>query len=264
MTGNDGHGRRDDPLDGAPSVELLADLHAGVLDEAQAAELRERVAADPQARAVLEALDATVTELAALPAQPIPTSVAERIDSALAAEAARPTGAPVPPAGVPGFADVAGFAGSRSRRRRSAAWVSAAVLTTAAAVVGVVVLLGGPRHTAGIPRAGDAPGVATGVGPTAPQALTSDELGGMLSQALAQRRLGPLSEPGRLQGCLAANGVTDRADPLGAMPVTVDGRRGVLLVLPTGRIAQFRLLVVGEDCAPGHPAPLADQLIGPR
>ncbi|NBH03925.1 hypothetical protein GTY80_11810, partial [Amycolatopsis sp. SID8362] len=47
------------------SVDVLADLHAGVLDDAQAAELWPLVHADPEAQAILDALDATQADLAA-------------------------------------------------------------------------------------------------------------------------------------------------------------------------------------------------------
>jgi hypothetical protein len=221
---------------------------------------------------VLAALDATTRDLAALPAPPIPPQVADRIESALAAEVAWSAAAQaapqgpqaLPPAQVPQVPPLAQVPHIGIRRRRTAAWASAAVLTTAAALVGIIALAGAQRETAGIPQARDSLGAATGVGPTTPQALTSDDLTGMLGQALAHHDMGPLSEPGRLRGCLAANGVPDTADPLGAMEVDTDGRRGVMLVFPSGRIAQFRVLVVGEDCAPGTPALLTDQLIGRR
>ncbi|MGH3467716.1 MAG: hypothetical protein ACRDQF_08315, partial [Thermocrispum sp.] len=74
------------------SVDLLADLHGGALDEAQAAQLWPLVQADPEAMAVLSALDATTSDLATLagaPAPPMPVDVAARLDAALAAEAAR-------------------------------------------------------------------------------------------------------------------------------------------------------------------------------
>jgi hypothetical protein len=36
----------------------------------------------------------------------------------------------------------------------------------------------------------------------------------------------------------------------------------VLLVLTTGKLAQYRLLVVGPDCAAGNPDRLAQAVIG--
>jgi hypothetical protein len=258
VTGNDA---RDHPDDALP-IEVLADLHAEVLDDQQAAALRRRAAADPRAGTVLAALDATVGDLAALRAQPVPMprSVSDRIDSALAAEtlAAETLGA------AAGVQPPVPLRTGSARRRRTAAWAGAAVLAAAAALVGVVALVGVHRYTAGVPRAGDSMGAATGVSPSAPLALTDNDLGSAVSRAMAQRDLGPLAEPGRLPGCLAANGVPSGTDPLGAMEITVDGSRGVLLVLPTGQIGRFRLLVVGDDCAPGTPSLLADHLIGHR
>jgi hypothetical protein len=48
------------------SVDVLADLHAGVLEEREAVELWPRVNADPDARAIIEALNTTTADLAEL------------------------------------------------------------------------------------------------------------------------------------------------------------------------------------------------------
>ena len=70
-------------------LDVLADLHAGVFGDEVAAVLRARVAADPDSAAVLQALDATVADLHALPAAvPIPRQVATRLDAVIAAESA--------------------------------------------------------------------------------------------------------------------------------------------------------------------------------
>src|SRR5438067_1240607 len=63
------------------SVDVLADLHAGVLDDHEAAELWPLVNADPEARAILDALDATQSDLSSLaeaPAPPMPAEFAAR------------------------------------------------------------------------------------------------------------------------------------------------------------------------------------------
>jgi hypothetical protein len=72
-----------------PDIPLLADLDAGLLDEARAREVRAAAEADPAARAVLEALAATRAELAALPDPPVPPGLRARWSAALEAEQAR-------------------------------------------------------------------------------------------------------------------------------------------------------------------------------
>jgi hypothetical protein len=227
---------------GAPGpalpLHLLADLHAEVLDERVAAGLRNQVATDPRAREVLAALDATLADLRNLPAPAIPGHVAARLDAALAAEAraARPA-APV--------ADLA-------TRRRRTVWGGVGLVAAAAAVVvGIVALGAGPLETAGSPRV-ERPALA----------LSGGELGDGLDDALGAVDFGPLSQPAALRACLAANGISQVGAPLGAREVTLDGRPGVLLVLPTGEIARFRLLVVGPGCRPGNPGLLADAIVG--
>jgi hypothetical protein len=291
MTGTDGPALPDDPARPVQwPLELLADLHAGALTERVAARLHPRVTADPQARAVLTALDNTVADLAALPTRcpaPMPDAVAQRLDAALATEtlatetwATETRATESRAAEARGIATGAGSpwvtqhcaalipaaegmgAGWRSRRIR---WVGAGVL--AAAVIGVAVL--GVQTgviTGATPRAGDALGAAK-VSPAAPLVLSGNDLndlGGALNHVLGARDYGPLSRPETLRRCLDSNDVPVRDEPLGAREVALDGRRGVLLVLPTTRIAQFRLLVVGSDCGPGRPSRMADAVVGGR
>src|SRR4051812_20553350 len=120
--------RQGTPIDPPWSVDLLADLHAGVLDAETEALLRPRVEADPDARAVLEALDATLADLSSLPPIPMPRDVAARIDAALAAEAH----------GVP--APVVSLNDARQRKYKRLGW-GASVLVAAAAAVGVIAVV---------------------------------------------------------------------------------------------------------------------------
>ena len=76
------------PFDGPVSTELLADLQAGLLDDATAARLRQRVRRDPAAAAVLAALERVRQDLAALAADPtsaptVPPEVSARLTAAL-------------------------------------------------------------------------------------------------------------------------------------------------------------------------------------
>jgi hypothetical protein len=284
MTGTDGQvpgEPADGPLSLEMSLEVLADLHAGVLEEPLATQLRRRIAGDPRASTVLTALDATVADLAALRQQyavRMPDDVVLQLDAALAAEvrrngrnAAFPASPPevtqgaltgrapgvpeLPPAPTTDFA---------ARRRRGGGWVGAGLVAVAAAVLGVVALSGVPWETAGTPKATDAFGTATGVHPAQPLALTRGTLGNALDQARNSHNFGPLSAPAKLRHCLAANGVGEGREPIGALEVTLDGRPGILLVLTTGQLAEFRLLVVGPDCGPGNPSQLANSTVRGR
>ncbi|SDO72366.1 hypothetical protein SAMN04515671_1829 [Nakamurella panacisegetis] len=87
------------------SVDVLADLQAGVFSEEVTAQLRARIADDPEAVAIMAALDSTVDDLSLLPAPRMPERFALRLDAAIAAESAarasaRSTG-PRSPAGPP-------------------------------------------------------------------------------------------------------------------------------------------------------------------
>jgi hypothetical protein len=212
---------------------------------------------------VLAALDATVTDLAALPTRypaRMPDAVAQRLDATLAVET---RGAdPHPPA--PTRARTAHRRAAprepvimmAARRRLRVRWIGAGLLAAAAAGVAMSGVMTGVM-TGEAPHAGDALGAAA-VSPPAPLALSGGDLSGALDHALGARDFGPLSRPEALRHCLDANDVPVRDTPLGAREVTLDGRRGVILVLPSAQAAQVRLLVVGSDCGPGNPARMAD------
>src|SRR2546423_1498103 len=135
------------------SVDGLADLHAGVLDDARAAELGPLVDADPEAREILAALDATQADLASLahaPAPRMPAEFAARLDAALAAEAAarfperaQPERAQPERAqpSAPQVAQVVDLAAARRKRNKRLGWAAGVLTAAAAAVVAVTVAL---------------------------------------------------------------------------------------------------------------------------
>src|SRR6201998_1905515 len=70
------------------TVELLADLQAGLLDDDSAARVRKRVREDPAAEEILRALNQVRRDVAALGADPtsapeVPPQVTARISAAL-------------------------------------------------------------------------------------------------------------------------------------------------------------------------------------
>ncbi|MBE8519194.1 hypothetical protein ILP97_17005 [Amycolatopsis sp. H6(2020)] len=251
------------------SVDVLADLHAGVLDDTQAAELWPLVNADPEAREILDALDATQTDLAALadaPAPPMPAEFAARLDAALAAEAAAafpgqaqpaPQGATqAPQQAGPGDAPVLDLAAARRRRNKRLGWAAGVLTAAAAAIVAVTIAIPNTAQQTGTPN------VAAPTGPS----IGSDGAGAqaLVGKAIGVRDFGPLQNEDRLDACIAAAGLDPKVRPEGIRPVNVGGKAGVMIILTTGKLAQFRLVAFGADCGPGNPAVLFDKVVGEK
>lgn len=233
------------------SVDVLADLHAGALDARQSAALWARVNNDPEAQAVLAALDSVKHDLDGLgdgPFEPMPAHFAAQLDTALAAEAART----MPAAARPGVAPVSDMAEARRKRNRRMGWIGG-VVTAAAAVVAVAfVALPGEQSTGGTPQAGgttsqDEP---DGAAPTdaPPLALKGDDLGPAINGLTGQEDYGPLEDEQGLTDCLSSKGVEDPS-VIGAREVTLDGTAGVAALLAGGEDGhRFRLVIVPPDC----------------
>jgi hypothetical protein len=93
-------------------------------------------------------------------------------------------------------------------------------------------------------------------------ALTHDTLASAVGDGLTQRDLGPLNNPRRLAACERVASLPAQP-PLGGRQVLLDGRPGVLLVLPTGVVGRFRLVVVVPECGTSAAGPvLADIVVG--
>ncbi len=266
MTGT----HRPDPADDSPvSAELIADLHAGVLTGVDAARVRRAVETEPEAAAVYRALDAAEADLSAAAeayraphtVEPVPPAVRARLDQTLAQITAA-TG-PDPEPDAPLIPDAVAVTGSRPRRRR------ASLLAAAAAIVGLggagigvwaaqtpvdtpVTDLIAAEQPAPTPTddEDDAPvAVAAGL-QIDPTALLGDPIPG------------PLADPDRLAGCLAAHDLPAGTAVLGAGPGAVDDRDGTVLLIPGPRPPMLTVLVVGPDCGPGEPDLLARNTTG--
>lgn len=264
----------DSPHGGQPwSVDLLADLHA---------DLGDRSGLDADALAVLAALDATQAELTTLPPMRMPDDVAARIDAALAAEVAARSGprpmtpphaaAPVAPMGhpTPGLpstapqqhpAPVVDLAEARRRRNRRMG-IAGGLLAAAAVAVGIVVVALPGGTTGGTPQA-IPPGTSIQTDPqnNGPLALKQGDLPGAGFKAYGNTDYGPFADAAKLNACLTANGVTGKK-PIAGRRVTVDGRPGVMMLVSVGQPGRVQLLVVGNECAAGTPATIANTTIG--
>lgn len=241
------------------SVDLLADLHAGVLDEAVANRLWPQVNADPEARAILDALDSTVADLGALPmapAAPMPPEVATRIDAALAAEVSRTA---EPGRDEPPVAPVVSLDNARRKRNRMLGWGAGVLTAAAAAVVAVAVIVPNGQQGDGLPAAAPTPADTS----TPPLSLRSEGgLGSALGEVSGVRDFGPLGDEQRLDACLEAAGIDPDVKPAGVRPATLDGREAVLVLYTTGEFAQFRLVALSPDCGPDNPEVLLDKTVG--
>jgi hypothetical protein len=247
------------------SVDVLADLHAGVLDDTQAAQLWPLVDADPEARVILDALDATRADLSSLadaPAPPMPAEFAARLDAALAAEAAatfpRQRTATAPEQAGSGDAQVVDLAAARRRRNKRLGWAAGVLTAAAAAVVAV---------TVAIPNTAPQPGTPNVAAPAPSGPSVGDDGAGaqaLVGKAIGVRDFGPLQNEDRLDACIAAAGLDPKVRPEGIRPVNVGGRAGVMIILTTGKLAQFRLVAFGADCGPGNPAVLFDKVVGEK
>ncbi|MGW3960440.1 hypothetical protein ACWED2_11520 [Amycolatopsis sp. NPDC005003] len=245
------------------SVDVLADLHAGVLDDTQAAELWPLVNADPEARAILDALDATQADLASLadaPAPRMPAEFAARLDAALAAEAAAAFPERAQPArpqpSAPREAQVVDLAAARRRRNKRLGWAAGVLTAAAAAIVAVTVAIPNTSQQTGTPNVAAPTGPSVGSDGAGAQAL--------VGKAIGVRDFGPLQNEDRLDACIAAAGLDPKVRPEGIRPVNVGGKAGVMIILTTGKLAQFRLVAFGADCGPGNPAVLFDKVVGEK
>ena len=235
------------------SVDLLADLHAGVLDEAQAAQLWPRVNADPEARAIIEALEATKVDLAALataPVPPMPADVAARIDTALANETQQAFG----------MAPVVSIDVARRRRNKRIGWITGVVAVAAAAIAAVAIVIPKTANTNGTPVA-QPPSAGSSQAPAL--ALRSDNPDAALGQLTpGVKDYGPLGNAEKLNTCLRAAGFTAQANPISVRPGTIDGQPAVFALLTTGTTARFRLVGLSPSCGVANAGVLLDKVIG--
>ncbi|MGQ0839492.1 hypothetical protein [Actinokineospora sp.] len=242
--------------DGPPwSVDLLADLHAGVLDPQESARLWARVDADPDARVIIDALDSVkvgLGELSAAPAAPMPARFAASLDAALAAEAHRAFGGGVavqqqPPPPAP----VVDLAQARRKRTKRVTWGVGVLSAAAAAVAVTVVVIPAAKQTTG----GTAAAI-TNTTPTppagsaeAPLAVTRDDIGTAAGKVGNTKEYGALKNQVGLDKCLTANGVDPaKAETIGVRPITLDGKPGIMALLTAGEFGKLRVVVVEPDC----------------
>lgn len=223
--------------DAAPTVAALADLQAGLLDDDTAARLRRHVREDPGAAAALRALNQVRRDVAAAAADPEsapepPAEVTARISEAL-----RSAG----PAASPSVATHS--ARPRVRLARVAAGAAGVCAVLAAIGFGTAALLNAPAPTPSTPTTAQHITVST---PPMAIPLSAAEIVGLLGRA---PDYGPLGDPSRRASCLGGLGYPASTQVLGARPIEVNARPGVLLVLPAGSAADLAVFAVALNCS---------------
>ena len=254
-------------------VGVLADLHAGALDEGTAAHIRAHL--DDDARTVLAALDRTTADLGRWAPQPeaAPAEVLARSRATLAALLSDRPGASerrdashrARTATRPGATDPATHR-RRPRKQRPRERFSRGRFVTAAAVAAVVV--GGVMGGGGM-------GAGGRVGPLGPPSTDPppgpppDTAAFAVTPAERSVLLTALGSPtpafgtnAELRGCTRANGIAEDTPIAGSAPVRLRGRDAVVILVTTGTAGRFTALVVGSDCGPGNPSTITETTIG--
>lgn len=231
--------------------DLLADLQAGLLDDDEAAELRQRIRSDPAARRILVALNQARSDVVALrtdtdSAPEVPAAAVDKVVAALRSETS-PTGgsragaAHSVRAGLPPVRVLAAIAG-----------VAAAV---AAIALGTVALMHvrAPAPSAPV----TAQHITVSSRPTQIPLSTAEIL------ALLDRTpdYGALSDVARRSACLTGLGYPASARVLGAQPIEINGLPAVLLVLPGDTPDVLAVLAVSANCNSADTGLMTDTVV---
>ncbi|BBZ72741.1 hypothetical protein [Mycobacterium paraseoulense] len=214
------------------TVELLADLQAGLLDDESAARVRRRVRGDADAEQILRALNRVRCDVATLGAEPppdVPPEVTARVLAALeSAPAGRPAAHSARPAMRPG---------------RVVATVAGVGAVLAAVGVGTAALITAPEPAPSTPVTAEHITVST---PPMAIPLSKDEILGLLDQS---PDYGPLGDPGRRASCLTGLGYPAATQVLGGRRVEINARPGVVLVVAGDTPHSLAVYAVALNCS---------------
>ena len=229
------------------TVDLIAELHAGLLDDETAARVRRQIRADPEAADVLSALNRVRRDVAAVsmaPAPDAPPHVTARVSVALRSEE--------PLAGEP--AGGAHLARPRIRPLRTVTAAAGFGAVLAAVGFGTVALLRAPEPTPSTSATAEHITVSQ---PTVIP-LSQDEILGLLDRP---PDYGPFADPARRASCLSGLGYPASTQVLGARPIEINARPGVLLVVPGDTPHGVAAYAVALNCSAADTGLLANTQI---
>jgi hypothetical protein len=211
------------------TVDALADLQAGLLDDNTAARLRKTVRADPVAQQNMDALNRVRREVAALGAEPstapdVDADTVNRIGGTLRAQHTVERG------GLP-------------RSARLAVAATGLVAVAVAVWLGTRALITPPTSTPSRPTTINHITVSR---PPATIPLSDQQILALLDD---RPDFGALADPHRRASCLTGLGYPADARVLGARPVEIGGRPAVLLLLPADAPGALSALAVAATCS---------------
>jgi hypothetical protein len=242
-------GAADPPL----TVELLADLQAGLLDDDAAARVRRRVRDEPEAEQTLRALNRVRRDVAELGADAasapeVPPDVTAGISAALTSATSADHRQK--------RAGVAHSARPHLRPTRLVAGIAGVGAVVAAVGVGTAALINAPEPTPSAPATAEHITVST---PPMTIPLSPAEILALLDHGPDYGPLGAaLGDPSRRASCLSGLGYPASTRVLGARPVDINARPGVLLVLPADTPDNLAVFAVAPNCSAADTGLLAD------
>lgn len=215
------------------TLDLIADLHAGVLDETDAAVVRRRVADDPDAQRAFAALDRVQATLADFGEHPPDDSHIVTGWGSGGVHAARPR-----------------RSWSRLRLFGVVAGLGAIVVAAAVGTLALVRLPpSAPLDT------GPSARHITVAAPDPTMPLSDDEIVALLGNT---PDFGPLADQQRRVSCLAGLGYPADTDVLGATALDVRGNPAVLLVVAGESPDEVVALLVPASCSAINTGLIAD------
>jgi len=225
------------------TVDLLADLQAGLLDVDTAARVRQQVRTDPHAQDILRALNRVRADLATAGTQPAPDAppaLTTRISGALRA------GSEVP---------AAHSARPQARPARVLAGVAGLAAAVAAIALGTTALVNEPAPAPSGPTTANHITVST---PPPAIPLSDAQIVALLTRT---PDYGPLGDPSRLASCLTGLGYPAATRVLGAQQVDVNARPGVVLVVAGETPNKVTAFAVALNCSAADTGLLASTAV---
>jgi hypothetical protein len=236
------------------TVDVLAELQAGLLDDDAAARVRRQVRVDPEAQRILRALNQVRRDVAAVGADPATIFEAPAAPQELTTR----TSAALRPAAPPPGESRGGthLARPRLRPARVFGGVAGLCAVVAAVALGTFALINAPEPTPSTPATAEHITVST---PPMVIPLSRAQILALLNHPPEYGSPeGSLTDASRRASCLGGLGYPASVQVLGAQPIEINARPGVLLVLPGDTPKNLAVFAVALNCSAADTGLLAN------